>query len=373
MEAPQSQRPTAPSPPTPSARLASIDVLRGFDMFWITGGTDVFLALFALLDPPVARFLITQFNHSPWHGFTFYDQVFPLFIFLSGLSIPFSITKRMERGDDKRLLYRHVAIRTSLLFVLGVLHNGAPLTPFAFRLPGVLQRVAICSGVAALIAMNTKVRTQAYIAGGILLGYWALLALVPVPLFGAGDLSPQGNLAGYVDRLLLPFPNMWCCYRFGDSEGIITTIPAVATALLGTMAGHRLRAAGTPADRGWWFVVTGVACVAAGLAWNLVLPINKNLWTSSYVLLTGGLSLLLLALFHWIIDVRRMAGWTFFFTVIGMNGLVMYLLQGILRFEFLKRMYGTSAALALLVACLELFGRWGIVYWLYRRRWFVRF
>ena len=342
-------------------------------MFWITGGTDFFLALFALLDSRVARFLLIQFNHSPWNGFTFYDQIFPLFIFLSGLSIPFSITKRLERGDDRRLLYRHVAIRTILLFLLGVWHNGASADPFALRLPGVLQRVAICSGVAAVIAMNAKVRTQACIAGGILLGYWALLALVPVPLFGAGDFSPQGNLAGYVDRLLLPFPNRWCCYGFGDSEGIITTIPAVATALLGTMAGHRLRANGTPAERGWWFVVTGVACVVTGMAWSLVLPIDKNLWTSSYVLLTGGLSLLLLALFHWFIDVKRMAGWTFFFTVIGTNALVMYLLQGILRFEFLKRMYGTSAALALLVACLELFGRWGIVFALYRRRWFVRF
>jgi predicted acyltransferase len=342
-------------------------------MFWITGGTDLFLALFIVLDAGVARFLLVQFNHSRWNGFTFYDLIFPLFIFVAGLSIPFSITKRIERGDDRRALYLHIAWRTLLLILLGVAHNRVTLDPFALRLPGVLQRVAICSGVASIIAMNTKVRTQVVIFGGILLAYWGMLALIPEPVFGAGDLSPHGNLVGYVDRMLLPFPNRWCCYEFGDSEGILSTIPAVATALLGVLAGHRLRAAGTTGDRVRWFCTVGAACIVAGLVWGVVFPINKNLWTSSYVLFSGGWCLGLLALFHWTFDGVESPRWAFFFTVIGLNAVVMYVLQGIIRFQFLHKLLGASADLALLVAFLELAARWSVVYYLYRRRWFVKF
>ncbi len=354
-------------------RLASIDALRGFDMFWITGGTNLFLALSVLIAPPMARILDVQFNHSAWNGFTFFDLVFPLFIFVSGLTIPFSITKRVERGDDRAALYRHVAIRVSLLFVLGLWKSGIHLDPFSMRIPGVLQRIAICSGVASVIAMHTRPRTQVYITAGILLGYWALMALVSVPGVGAGHYTPDGNLAGYIDRLLLPFPDKWCCYTFGDSEGVLTTLPAVATAMLGVLAGHRLRASGSPWSKMSWLIIAGVSCLALGLAWATVFPINKYLWTSSYVLYSAGWSMLMTAAFFWIIDVKAVSRWSFFFRVIGSNSIVIYMLEAPIRFVFLKTLFGASAALALLIACLDVSVRWLVVYYLYRKKWFLKF
>ena len=341
-------------------------------MFWITGGTGFFLAVAGVAAPGLTQFLRVQFDHAGWNGFTFYDLIFPLFIFISGLSIPFSITRRIERGEDKATLYKHLAVRTAVLVLLGMLHNGPHLVPFGIRITGVLQRIAICSGVASVIAMNSRVRTQAYVVGGILLGYWALLAFTPVPHFAAGDYSAAGNLAGYVDRLLLPFPRTWCCYPFGDSEGIVSTLPAVATALLGVLAGHLLRADVRPIDRVWWLLVAGAACVVAGLAWDVVFPINKELWTSSYVLYAGGWSLLLLAAAYWTLDVKGLVGWSFLFRVIGANAIVMYFLESVLRFGFLKGMLGASAGFGLLIASLDLFVRWGLVYALYRKRWFFK-
>jgi predicted acyltransferase len=356
-----------------STRLGSIDALRGFDMFWITGGTDLVLALFKLVAPPVASFLNVQFSHNAWNGFTFYDLIFPLFIFLSGLSIPFSITKRVERGENKGTLYKHVAIRTLVLFLLGLVHNFPDFDPFSIRLAGVLQRIAIASCVAAIIAINTKPKTQVYITGAILIGYWAIMALVPVPHFGAGNYEPYGNLAGYVDRLLLPYPERWCCYGFGDSEGILSTIPAVATALLGTLAGHKLRAEGESLDKVSWLIFAGTLCLAIAITWHIVFPINKYMWTSSFVLIAGGWSFLLLAVFYWVIDVKKIVKWSFFFRVIGSNSILIYMLGGLVGFGFLEDFLGASSALALLIATFDVIVRWLFLYLFYRKKWFLKF
>jgi predicted acyltransferase len=356
-----------------STRLGSIDALRGFDMFWITGGTDLVLALFKLIAPPVASFLNVQFSHNAWNGFSFYDLIFPLFIFLSGLSIPFSITKRVERGENKGTLYKHVAIRTCILFGLGLLHNFPDFDPFSIRFAGVLQRIAIASCVAAIIAINSKPKTQVYITIGILLGYWAIMALVPVPHFGAGNFEPYGNLAGYVDRLLLPYPERWCCYGFGDSEGILSTIPAIATALLGTLAGHQLRADEKPMDKVSRLIFAGTLCLAIALTWHIVFPINKYMWTSSFALLAGGWSFLLVALFYWIIDVRGYVKWSFFFRVIGSNSILIYMLGGLVGFDFLEDVLGASSELALLTATLDVIVRWLFLYLFYRKKWFLKF
>ncbi|NMC06486.1 MAG: DUF5009 domain-containing protein [Candidatus Lokiarchaeota archaeon] len=355
------------------SRLASIDVLRGFDMFWITGGTDLFLALFTLVSPPVAGFLAIQFSHSAWHGFTFYDLIFPLFVFLSGLSIPFSITRRIERGDGKGRLYKHVAVRTCMLFLLGLLHNGVDFDPFAIRLAGVLQRIAIASCVATIIAINAKPRLQAWIAGGILLAYWGLMALVPVPGFGAGNYAADGNLAGYIDRVLLPFPSAWCCYGFGDSEGILSTFPAVASALLGTLAGYQLLATRQPLEKIKWFFIAGGACIATALGWGLVFPINKYMWTSSFVLFAGGWSFLLIAIFYWLIDVKGLARWFFFFKVIGTNSILIYMIGGLADLGFLEDIFDPSPGLRLISASLEVCVRWLVLYMLYRKKWFLKF
>jgi predicted acyltransferase len=356
-----------------SHRLQSIDALRGFDMFMITGGTDLIVTLFTLFSPVIAGFLNTQFSHVAWHGFVFYDLIFPLFIFISGISIPFSVTKRVERGESKKGLYMHVAIRTTMLFVLGLLHNGFDLDPFAMRFAGVLQRIAIASCAAAIIAMNTNPRTQLYIVGAILAGYWLAMALIPVPGAGAGDFTQYGNLAGYIDRLLLPYPGKWCCYGFGDSEGILTTIPAVATALLGVQAGHLLRSNATAMVKIMRLIIAGTTCLTIGIAWHFVFPINKYLWTSSFVLFAGGWSMLLLVLFYWIIDVRRVVKWAFFFRVIGSNSILIYMLGGAIGFGFLEDIFGSTTLLAFLVAALDVTGKWIVLYLLYRKKWFLKF
>nr|MDO8088880.1 DUF5009 domain-containing protein [Candidatus Sigynarchaeum springense] len=356
-----------------STRLSSIDALRGFDMFWITGGTDLVISFFALVSPAIAPFFRMQFSHPAWSGFTFYDLIFPLFVFMSGLSIPFSITKRVERGEDKKKLYKHVAIRTLVFFLLGLAYNGADFDPFAFRIAGVLQRIAIASCVAAIIAINTKARTQLFSIIGILLVYWAIMALVPVPYFGAGNYTQYGNLAGYVDRLLLPYPEKWCCYEFGDSEGILSTLPAVASAMLGTLAGQKLQSEVKPLDKVLWLTFSGTLCLSIGFAWNFVFPINKYMWTSSFVLFAGGWSMWLLAVFYWIIDVRGFVKWSFFFKVIGSNSILIYLLGGLVGFDFLEDLLGASSGLDLLVACLDVSARWLFLYLLYRKKWFVKF
>ncbi|MEX2726859.1 MAG: acyltransferase family protein [Candidatus Sigynarchaeum springense] len=356
-----------------STRLASIDAIRGFDMFWITGGTDLVISFCALVFPATVPFFRVQFSHPAWSGFTFYDLIFPLFVFISGLSITFSITRRVERGEDKKKMYKHVAVRTLILFLLGLAYNCADFDPFALRVAGVLQRIAIASCIAAIIAMNAKPRTQLYIVIGILLGYWAIMALVPVPCYGAGNYTQYGNLAGYVDRLLLPYPEKWCCYEYGDSEGILSTLPAVASAMLGTLAGHELRSERKPAGKISMLLFGGTSSFTIALAWHFVFPINKYMWTSSFVLFAGGWSMLLLAVFYWIIDVKGIVKWSFFFRVIGSNAILIYLLGGLVGFGFLEDLVGASSGLDFLVACLDVGVRWLFLYILYRKRWFVKF
>jgi predicted acyltransferase len=305
-------------------RIASIDALRGFDMFWITGGEAIIHALHRLHPGGTMNALNKQFEHMPWAGFHFYDLIFPLFLFVVGVVLPFSLTKRLEAGANRAQLYRHIAVRLVVLFVLGLIYNGLlDLNLHDLRIAGVLQRIALCYFFAALIVMNTRVRGQIAFFVGILLTYWAVMMLVPVPGLGAGVLTPAGNLASFLDRRLLPLP--YCCFGLGDNEGILSTLPAIATALLGVLAGQWLRSRQSPNRKALGLAGAGVASLLIGFTWSFNFPIIKNLWTSSFVLIAGGWSLLLLALFYWIIDVRGYRRWSFFFTVIGMNAITMYL------------------------------------------------
>jgi predicted acyltransferase len=306
------------------ARIASVDALRGFDMFWITGGEEVVHSLYKVFHNPTMAALDRQFHHVRWEGFRFYDLIFPLFLFVVGVVLPFSLTRRLEAGSKRGQLYRHIIRRLLLLLLLGLIYNG--LLDFDFhelRVAGVLQRIALCYFFAALIVMNTSVRGQAIATAGILVAYWLILRFIPVPGVGAGVLTPNANLSGYLDRLLLPRP--FCCYEFGDNEGILSTLPAVATTLLGVLAGHWLRSHRTPQRKAWGLALAGIASLLVGLIGGFWFPIIKNLWTSTYVLFAGGWSLLLLALFYAVIDVWGFKRWAFFFTVIGMNAITIYL------------------------------------------------
>jgi predicted acyltransferase len=321
-----------------SGRIASIDALRGFDMFWITGGEGIIHSFCRLFQNPVTATLNQQFRHVRWEGFHFYDLIFPLFLFVVGVVLPLSLTRRLEQGANRGQLYRHAVRRLLLLFLLGLIYNG--LLDFNFshlRIAGVLQRIAICYFIAALIVMNASIRKQAIITGAILVGYWIIMVTIPVPGVGAGVLTPAGNLGGYVDRAILP--GRFCCYRLGDNEGILSTIPAVATTMLGVLAGHWLRSNQSGARKVRGLALAGLGCLVVGFVWGLAFPIIKNLWTSSYVLVAGGWSLLLLAGFYWVIDVRGYKRWSYFFTVIGLNAITVYVADRLFRFRIVTDIF----------------------------------
>jgi len=356
----------------PPYRVVSIDALRGFDMFWIVGGAAFFVNLLALFNIHTA-----QFGHSAWNGFTFWDLIFPLFIFIMGLSMAYSIGKRLERGESRKNLYIHIVKRTLILFILGLIYNG--LLDFNFaaqRYAGVLQRIALCYFFASIIVMNASIKWQAIWAAIILLFYWGIMMLIPVPGFGAGVLTPTGNLSAFIDQHFLP--GSFCCYRFGDNEGIISTIPGISTALIGVLAGHWLQTSFSQLKKVLGLLLGGIAFIFIGLLWNFVFPINKLIWTSSYVLYAGGWSLLLFCLFYWLIDVRGWQTWAFPFVVIGLNSITIYLCTALFNFSIIANIFihGFSPHLGIyqplfLVIC-TLAVEWFFLYFLFKRKIFLK-
>jgi predicted acyltransferase len=363
--------------PIPSGRVVSIDALRGFDMFWITGGGDFFGAVFLYIGTPLALTLNLQLEHSSWNGFTFWDLIFPLFLFIVGASMPFALSKRIERGDSRKELYIHIFKRSLTLLVLGFIYNG--LLDFDlsnFRYTGVLHRIAVCYLITALIVMNTKVKGQAIIAGAILLIYWAIMAFIPVPGFGAGMLTPEGNLAAWIDQHFLP--GKFCCYGFGDNEGILSTIPAVSTTIIGVLAGHWLRSSASQNKKAIGLFLAGLISLNLALIWKLFFPINKLIWTSSYVLYAASWSLFLLGLFYWIIDVRGYARWAFPFVVIGLNPITIYVAQSLFDFGIIANIFihgfieHFGSFKPVFWAFCVLAVKWLFLYFLYRKKIFLK-
>jgi len=360
--------------------VTSIDALRGFDMFWIVGGDSVARELGDWWDTPLSKKFAEQFHHVDWEGFRFYDLIFPLFLFTVGVVLPFSLGKYQTGDQPKAAAFRRLARRVAFLFLLGLVYNN--LLQFRFeslRYAGVLQRIAICYGIAALIFLLTKARTQAILLIAILLGYWALLAFVPSPESQqAADYKKETNLSGYLDRQLLPGKINENYYGYGDNEGFLSTLPAVATTLLGVLAGHWLLS-----DRGRWtkalgLTAAGLACLGLGTLWGQVFPVIKILWTSSYVLVAGGWSLLLLALFYTTIDVMKFRAWAFFFVVIGVNAITIYVAQHFIPFDVIsQRLLGGVARLSgsfrpLVVPIGTLAIEWLLLLHLYRNKIFLR-
>jgi len=256
-------------------------------------------------------------RHADWHGLTPTDVVFPCFVFIVGVAIALSLP------TPGRVLRR-----AAIIFVLGIVLNGVPYFDWStLRIPGVLQRIAVCYLVAALLFLVTRRRTQVAVTAALLLGYWALLTLVPVPGYGRGDLGPEGNLAAWVDRAVLGRPHLWKAARVYDPEGILSTLPAIATALLGVLTGQWLQSGRDPRRIVAGLTVVGAIAAVLGMAWGIVLPVNKTLWTSSYVLLTGGLALLLFAACYWATDVRGWRRWTAPWVVFGVNALLLFFLS----------------------------------------------
>ena len=297
-------------------RLLSVDALRGLTV----------AAMVLVNNPGTWRAVYPPLRHAPWHGWTLTDVIFPFFVFIVGVAIPLALEPRIARAGRAAVMLK-VVRRSLVIFGLGIVLNGFPSYTWAtLRIPGVLQRIAVCYLVAALIFLWTSPRAQALIASALLLGYWLAMTLIPVPGYGAGDLSPAGNLAAYLDRAILG-PHIWQAAKVYDPEGILSTVPAVATALLGVLTGTWLRSgrgSGVIAGR---LAGAGIVGVVVGELWGWWFPINKSLWTSSYVMLTTGLAMLTLAACYWLVEVRGWRRWAIPFAVLGVNALVLFFLS----------------------------------------------
>lgn len=372
----QANQPTQRISPTggTSPRLVSLDALRGFDMFWIIGGAELAAGLAEWTDWPLFHWITTQTVHVEWDGFTFWDLIFPLFLFIAGVAMPFSLHKRLERGESKATLYAHICRRGLMLVFLGLVVNGLLLFDFAnLRYPSVLGRIGLGYMFGAIIVLNTRVRGQILWAVGILLGYWAAMNWIPVPGFGAGDLTPGHTLADYIDRMLLP-GKLYEGVR--DPEGILSTVPAIATALLGALAGQWLSLPNRSGhQKAAGLLLAGGLFLGLGELWNLSFPINKNLWSSSFVLYAGGWSLLALGIFYWVIDVCGWQRWAFVFRVIGMNAITIYIATDFINFDGVGDLLFANAQQevhATLLASSGLLLRWLMLYAMYRQKLFLR-
>ena len=304
-----------------SGRLTSLDVFRGLTI----------AAMVLVNNAGDWNNVYWPLEHAPWHGWTPTDLVFPFFVFIVGIAIPLAFQRRVDQGGSQHDLYVKIIRRSLLIFFISliVLH-GFPYSLEKFRnirIPGVLQRIAICYFFASIIFLKFRIRGQAIITGMILLGYWLVMKTIPAPGFPAGDLSMEGSLASWVDRTLLAGHIYKPLY---DPEGILSTIPAIATCLSGVLTGQWLMTKREPLDKAAGMFAAGALCAIVGWCWNLAFPINKALWTSSYVVFTTGMALQLLALCYWSIDIKGYKRWAKPFVIFGVNALALYVLSSLM-------------------------------------------
>ena len=363
-------------------RLMSLDTLRGFDMLFIMGFASIVKSVCRLFPEGGDFWLAKQMSHVEWNGFAQHDTIFPLFLFIAGISWPFSYSKQVELGGTKTQIYLKILKRAAILIALGVVYNGFFKLDFEnLRICSVLGRIGLAWGIGALLYINFKPKTLAFISGGILLIYWALLALIPAPdVPGAEPFTLEGNLVGYVDRLITPGR----LYNGGifDPEGLLSTVPAVITALLGMLTGAFIKQPETQisGNRKTIYMLAGAAAMAViALLWDQVFPINKKLWTSSFVMAAGAYSLGMFALFYYVIDVRKWQKWTLFFRVIGLNSITIYLAQRIFSFDSISKFFLSGLASKLpeqwsviLLQCGFVAVSWLFLYFLYRKKIFLK-
>jgi predicted acyltransferase len=329
-----------PAPPS-VRRVVSVDALRGFNFVWILGGEGAVYALDEMLRghgpllAAVGGFLGTQMTHVEWSGFRFYDLVFPLFIFVTGVAIVLSLPRLVER-EGLAQAHGRVLRRALLLYVLGLIFYGGISQHWSdIRYVGVLQRIAFCYLSASLLFLHLGWRSLAAVLVALLGGYWALMSLVPVPGIGAGSFEPDANLADWIDAHYLP-GRLWDGTR--DPEGLLSTLPAVATCLIGVFAGLLLQDGRlTPRQKSLALIGGGIVMTVAGYLWGLQFPVIKALWTSSFVLVAGGYSLILLGLWHQVIDVWGFTRWTTVLVWIGANAIMLYFINGLVGFEPVAR------------------------------------
>lgn len=361
-----------------SGRLESLDALRGFDMFWIVGGSEVLRALLKGTGNPWLSALDAQFTHFEWEGFHFFDLIMPLFLFMIGVSMPFSFAKRVSLGQSRWRLFGHVIVRVVVLCVLGMTVNGKLLTydVHQFQLTySVLQVLAMGYLAASILLLCLRWPWQVVATCAMLLAY-GVIQYFPAPGYEAGTYAVNATWGDWLNqRLLGPWQGEW------RRPWIVAMTTYGSTAMLGALAGQWLRSARTPARKVLGLVVFGLVCLAAGWAWSYQMPIIKKTWTSSYALWAGGWSFLLLALFYLVIDVAGLRAWAFPFKVIGMNSIAAYLgwqwfspalhQAGRVFVGGLKQ-YVTAANYAAIEAAAAALGLWLILFWLYRSKTFIK-
>lgn len=397
----------------PSQRLMSLDVLRGFDLCWILGADALIHALARMWKIPPFTWLATQLDHAEWVGFRFYDLIFPLFVFMAGMALVYSLTKLVER-EGRAAAVSRVLRRGTLLLALGLFYNGGLTNPWPdIRLLGVLPRIAIVYMITGLLFCFLKPRALAAMTVALLGGYWALMMFVPIrdvqleqsalvaklggekptmeqaqKLFDGttarvtGQFEPGYNLSNHLDFEYLggrKYDTYW------DPEGLLSTLPAVATCLLGVFAGFLMRRNDLAESRKLRIlVITGLAALALGWMWHAQFPVIKKIWTSSYVLVAGGWSFLLLGIFYYVVDIRKFRGWCAPFIWVGMNPITLYVISGILGYRRMAlRLSGGDVQLwldvhvasgfgSVVVALTALALMFALARFLYRRELFLR-
>lgn len=326
-------------------RLLSLDALRGFDMLFIMGLSGLIVNLAALFpDCATAEWLASQMKHVAWDGFAHHDTIFPLFLFIAGVSFPFSLLKQREAGMSNRDIVAKIIRRAVVLILLGVLYNGFFKMQFeTLRFPSVLGRIGIAWACAALLTLYLKPKVRAIICTVILVGY-SLLLTIPAPdAIGVEVWTKQGNIAGYIDRMLMPNHILW--RGIMDPEGLLSNLTAVVTAMLGIFTGeYLLNSSHSGKRKAATMAISAVILLVTALIWNYFQPINKTLWSSAFVLAAGAYSLTMLALFYYIIDVQGYRRWCYIFKVVGVNSITIYLAQRFISFGDISRYFTAGLA-----------------------------
>jgi predicted acyltransferase len=388
----ETSRPVAAEPGSAAkpARLMSLDVFRGATM----------ASMLLVNNPGDWNNLYAPLDHAEWNGWTFTDLIFPFFLWIVGVAIPFSLGRKIEAGEEPGKLFFKVLRRSLILVAVGIALNGFPFYDFStIRIPGVLQRIGVCYFFAATIYLMTGIRGQMAAIVTLLIGYWLLMAFGPVPGVGHGMMTLHGNFSEYIDSQIFGH-HVWREMAPGDPEGSISTLPAIASVLFGIMAGHILRTHKSQAEQTAWLFVTGTILLFIGSVWDWVLPINKKLWTSSYSVFMAGMATIIFALTYWLVDVQSRRKLVKPLAIYGMNAITVFVLTGLIGrlttlikfqsgdktitvktylYEHLKAVFeavggplATPKNSSHLYAVGYVLLMYGVCYVMYRKKWFVR-
>jgi predicted acyltransferase len=308
-------------PPAKTQRLLSLDVLRGMAV----------AAMVLVNNPGDWNHIYPILEHSPWNGCTPTDLIFPFFLFMVGVSLVFSLESKKADSSLHGKIILTILRRTFILYLLGFILAIVPRFNFGHvRIMGVLQRISLVYLMTSILYLKTSPKAQLWILAFLLIGYNLAMSLIPVPGFGPANMGPETNLGAWIDRLIITPQHLWVQAKTWDPEGLFSTLPAIGTGLLGAQAGRWLKSQNLdPATKLVWLFIAGFLAYLGGMIWGLWFPINKSLWTSSFVLYTGGLATMTLSTLYWIIDIQGFNRFTKPFLVFGVNAIVVFFLSGL--------------------------------------------